>query len=301
MSLPAAVGRLATDFYRDQATRTKIAATQAQNVFRTLGPNDPVWDIWDRQMADQLVDITLGSQARAAGAARSYVDAQARVQGYAVNDRVLPSAFTSPPDELRYWLGYVPATLQRSRLSGLAFTYAKRVALDALTRQVGTLTADAGREASGVTLAVTPGLNGFYRKLVTPSCDRCAVLAGAYYSFAEPFRRHPRCDCVHVPVSEADESLAFDAEEALRQGKIGSYRRMPDGSRKFESALSEAERDAILNEGADMNRIVNSKRWRMRTTAMHGYRRTSPTSIYRAAGGNRDRIRALLRQHGYIL
>lgn len=287
MTLPPEVRALADEFYRSQQIRARALADAAQTAYRTIGPNDPLWQIWQSEIAGRLTDMVALNQMEAARAADIYMYEQARVQGLDMPDRILPEGFRSPLDELRQWLGTAPAETYYARLHGLSFREAHARGQRTLVRMVGTLTQDAGREATGVALAVTPGLDGYYRKLTTPSCDRCAILAGRYYDMAEAFKRHPACDCVHVPASDLDLSMEFDAEEAVRQGKV--------------MGLSEAERDAILDGEADMNRIVNAKLRHLRTTAMYGYSRVTPADIYREAGSDKDRIRRLMKRHGYIL
>lgn len=108
--------------------------------------------------------------------------------------------------------------------------------------------------------------------------------------------------------------MAFDALEALRNNKIGTYRELPDGSKVFEPSLSAADRKAILEDGADMGAIVNAKRRGLRVSDIHGVRvrhtyvgtrpgdrlRLRPSEIYRQAGMDRDLARRLLRRHGYV-
>ena len=299
MSLPTRVRTLAEEFYRGQEARARSLSLVAGSAFRSLGPEDPLWEIWETEMRDRLASRISDTQEQSARAAYDYVNAQALTQGYMPMEEVRYEAFKSPWDDLRYWLGTGPAEAYRARMAGLPWGVARERGARVIEQQAHTLTADAGREASGVSLAITPGLDGYYRKLTTPSCDRCAILAGEYYSMEEAFKRHPSCDCVHVPVGEHDDSLAYDAKEAIREGKVGSWRTLPDGTRRFESSLSEAERDAILNEDADMYRIVNAKRHGMRTTDMFGGRVT-PAQIYREAGRDKDKMRRLMRQHGFI-
>lgn len=64
------------------------------------------------------------------------------------------------------------------------------------------------------------------------------------------------CDCVHVPASRAEEALggmtpwgpdlSADPLELVRTGKV--------------TGLSKAETDAVLNQGADLNQVVNAHR-----------------------------------------
>lgn len=122
---------------------------------------------------------------------------------------------------------------------------------------VSTLVGDAGRSAMGVFTASRTQEVGSIRVLTPPSCARCAILAGRWYRWSDGFQRHPRCDCQMLPASR-NESL-YDPYAAYESGQIGSYRTMPDGSKRFEGGITKAQRQAI-DAGADINQVVNASR-----------------------------------------
>lgn len=122
---------------------------------------------------------------------------------------------------------------------------------------VSTLVSDAGRSAMGVFTASRTQEVGSIRVLTPPSCARCAILAGRWYRWSDGFQRHPRCDCQMLPASR-NESL-YDPYAAYENGQIGSYRTMPDGSKRFEGGLTKAQRQAI-DAGADINQVVNASK-----------------------------------------
>ncbi len=80
-----------------------------------------------------------------------------------------------------------------------------------------------------------------------PSCSRCIILAGRWYRWNEGFRRHPRCDCQHIPASE---SVAGD----MRVDPYETFRSMTleEQERTFGRSQARAIRD-----GADIYRVVN--------------------------------------------
>ena len=112
--------------------------------------------------------------------------------------------------------------------------------------------ADAGRTAAGLDTFARPRV-GYVRMLNPPSCSRCSVLAGRFYRNNEGFRRHPRCDCVHIPTTRT--------EAAESEGLVH------DPYAYFES-LSEAEQDKAygkssaqaIRDGADLFQVVNARR-----------------------------------------
>ena len=122
---------------------------------------------------------------------------------------------------------------------------------------VSTLVSDAGRSAMGVFTTSRAEEIGSVRVLTPPSCARCAILAGRWYRWSEAFQRHPRCDCQMLPASRG--SALWDPHQANDRGEIGSYRTMPDGSKRFEPGLSKAQQKAI-DEGADIAQVVNASR-----------------------------------------
>lgn len=151
--------------------------------------------------------------------------------------QVLPEAFTVSPA--------APSVLEESQT---------RAQFD---RIVSGLVADSGRSAMGAFTASRTQEIGNIRQLVAPSCSRCAVLAGRWYRWSDGFQRHPLCDCVMVPGTR--EVGLYDPYAAFDRGEIGSYRTLPDGTRRFESDISKAQRQA-LEDGADIGQVVNAQR-----------------------------------------
>lgn len=199
---------------------------------------------------------------------------------------------------------------------------AVRTGLASLTRIVTTEVSDAGRIAAGISLTARPAVDGYVRMLNTPSCPRCAILAGKFFRWNAGFLRHPRCDCRHVPSREdIAGDLRTDPEAAIRAGQV--------------TGLSKADLQAI-QDGADAGQVINAHRGmytadvfgkhikgtlegttkrglgaaRMRASfekvSGQRYRRATsprlrPESIYRFAEGDRGEALRLLRRFGYLL
>jgi hypothetical protein len=157
-------------------------------------------------------------------------------------------------------------------------------------RAVATEVQDAGRNADHVALIATPTMQGYVRFLNLPSCAPCVVLAGRFYRWSAGFERHPTCDCVHLPsaVANPDATMLTDPAQALATGQV--------------RGLTTADLQA-LEQGADLGRVVNIKRGKVRVSGSGVRRigrRLTTASIYEQAGGNRERALELLQQHGYI-
>lgn len=184
--------------------------------------------------------------------------------------------------------------------------------------------ADAGRAATGVGIVSRLGV-GYVRMLVPPSCARCVVLAGRYYHWSSGFRRHPNCNCKHIPSREdrADDKTT-------------------DPKKYFESLTEAEQRRAFtvagaqaIRDGADINQVVNARRGltiiggRAQRTNVYGHQlltttegitrrgvagtairrrgrnarttpRLMPEAIYELAANRAEAIE-LLRKNGYIV
>lgn len=279
------------------------------------------WSAWD-QVRPAALSLTWDTVAPALAVAVARVQYDAAVVGSSYSADTLaqqgrwvaPDAFTDPTA----WVGYSSsgASLEAA-LAGPVVAVKQQVAAGAPVRQamaygrdyleqlVRTQVTDTVRSAASVDIAVRPG-TGYVRMLNPPSCERCVVLAGRFYRWNAGFRRHPRCDCVHVA------STAGGTAGARAEGLI-------DDPYDYFNGLSEADQDRIfgagnaraIRDGADVYRVVNSKRGRtgMLTTegtSRRGFasdlrgRRLTPDGIYRTAG-SRDEALSLLERHGYVL
>lgn len=116
-----------------------------------------------------------------------------------------------------------------------------------LALMVATQLQDVARVAAGIGITSRPNVTGYARMLNPPSCSRCAILAGKFFKWNAGFQRHPRCDCRHIPSTEAmsgdlttDPSAYFDSLTEAEQNKA------------FTNAGAQAIRD-----GADPIKVVN--------------------------------------------
>lgn len=209
---------------------------------------------------------------------------------------------------------YTPAIRAKQALASRGVVEAMETGRRALFAVVASMVADTARQAAGVDIAARNV--GYVRMLNPPSCARCVILAGRYYRWNTGFLRHPRCDCVHVPVG------AKSTQGALAEGLI-------DDPYEYFRGLSERDQDRIfgvydaraIRDGADIFQVVNSKRGRTKNglfttegTTRRGYwreqrgyrypRRGTPEWIYRTAqqrGCSREETLRMLEVGGYIL
>lgn len=193
-----------------------------------------------------------------------------------------------------------------------------------LEMAAATAVIDAARAAESAATTARPEVSGYVRMLNPPSCSRCVVLAGRFYRWNDGFRRHPLCDCRHIPSSEAlagdmtvDPDAYFHSLSPVEQDKV------------FTQAGAQAIRD-----GADLSQVVNARRG-MEKAQVYGRQalitregvtrrgqygqsrggfekqrgrryqaskhvRLMPESIYDAAAGDRDEAVRLLKLHGFV-
>lgn len=193
-----------------------------------------------------------------------------------------------------------------------------------------TILADTTRAAEAAAIAPREWVEGYVRMLNPPSCSRCTILAGQFYLWNAGFDRHPRCDCVHIPTSEADYN-------DLRVNPDLYFRSLSPAEQDKAFTIAGAE---AIRDGADISQVVNARRG-MRTAAINqrgwipkgrmvrtdafgrgvftttegvtkrgaGRRamgpgrpfRLMPESIYEIADGDRAEAIRLLRLYGFIL
>ena len=194
--------------------------------------------------------------------------------------------------------------------------------LATLTR---TQVADAGRGAAGVDTAARRN-TGYVRMLNPPSCSRCSILAGRFYRWNNGFRRHPKCDCVHVQTT----SVSAASTEGLVHDPYEYFKSLSpeEQDRNYTKAGAQAIRD-----GGDIFQVVNSRRgmkfagesvdgsrrgqkvvgsftsegttkrgnFRSASGDLTKGKRLTPDAIYKMNGDNRAAALKDLEKYGYIL
>lgn len=218
------------------------------------------------EMADPYTETVTG------GAAAAYVVDPEAFAGRAADGRDLSSLLYLPVVDAKQKIG-----------AGLGAAEALRLAQFPLSMYVQTSTADAARQSAAAAIGARPSIAGYYRMLNLPSCSRCAILAGKWFEWNRGFRRHPRCDCVHIPAREADDVRALDPREAIESGKV--------------TGLSKVERKAI-DLGADPAAVVNARRGM--STLSRGLRYTTEGTTRHGVAGARILARDAERAAGGV-
>jgi len=211
-----------------------------------------------RGAQDYVPDVLTDMGARAAAVPVAVTDPTPLV-GRAGDGRPLESLFRSAVTGAKQLVSAsgpaleVPEALRRSGLW--------------LMTAVATALSDSARQSESLAMGVRPKVTTYVRMLNPPSCSRCVILAGARYRASVPFRRHPRCDCRHVPATEAGAGDDMTVNPAEYFDSLA-----PDEQeRVFGTAGAEA-----IRAGADMGQVVNARRGMH--TAQVGGRRVLVTS-----------------------
>lgn len=309
----------ALEHYQSQQTLTRNAALLAARTWtRGLDPSDLDGSFND-QLGRTLVRLVAYRQVLAASFADDYTDQvlleqnidSARAGSVAISSLAGIASDGRPLSSLLY---EPIIRIKTSLLGGVPLQQAVKHGTGSLMRIVATQVADAGRVAEGIALTARPAVGGYVRMLTTPSCPRCAILAGKFFRWNSGFARHPRCDCRHIPTSEnLSRDLRTDPQKAFEAGQI--------------HGLSAADTKAI-QDGADIGQVVNAQRG-MYTANAYGrqfkatqegvtvrgvagkqlkasggsYTRTPrprPEAIYAMAGADRTEALRLLGRFGYL-
>lgn len=271
----------ARTYQRDLSHVSRGTARLILALWRRIDPGD-ITASWLRLLPDAIAALIAG-QTVAAELADPYL---ADVLDELPTDTIAPEAFAALTlvGQTVAQLLHRPAIDAKIRIAGGATAeQAVREAAAPLTMYARSETSDAGRAAVEAGMTVRPHATGFYRMLQLPSCARCAIQAGRFFRYNQGFERHPNCDCVHIPVQEADDSIAFDARKAIAAGEV--------------TGLSDAERRAIIEFGADPSQVVNARRG-MYTSSTGKYRYTLEGTSRRGIAGARMLARDVARASG---
>ncbi len=293
MSLP----QTAAEHYRQQQRLTAAVVANTRRLWGQMDPAD-----FDREWPatrSKLSILLSAGQAAAASSSDLYVTdvlEELDIEAPPVAT-VNPLAFAVSASDGRDLL---------AMLDGAIVTAKERGSLESggawLDMAVQTQIADASRGATSAAIAARPNVTGYVRMLNPPSCSRCTILAGRFYKWNAGFRRHPRCDCRHIPAAE-DLANDLTTDPNTYFHSLGKA----DQDRIFTKAGAEA-----IREGADIGRVVNARRGMYRSTGGRRLTRSGtsrrrgqpprvmPEDIFDQAKSREEAIE-MLRRNGFII
>ncbi|MGV8973363.1 MAG: hypothetical protein ACOH10_13660 [Rhodoglobus sp.] len=318
----AAIPQATLDHYRAMQRLQVLAVAAGRRSWRGVDPRF-LSESWARSVA-VLTPVISAVQIKAAEAGASYGAQTLAEQGswVAPESFVNPKAFGGFASDGRPLnsLLYSAAPGVKDLISGgMSVQQALSSGRGLLDRIIQTQVADAGRQAASADIAARVGV-GYVRMLNPPSCPACTILAGKFFRWNAGFKRHNRCDCVHVASSAGSTQAARD--EGLIDNPYDYFHGMTgaEQNRVFGEHSAQAIRD-----GADIFQVENAKRG-MSTVNLYGRQtqittegitkrgnaravmgsksrtpaRLTPDSIYELATDRADAMR-LLEKYGYTL
>lgn len=287
------------EVYQGQQRAVAAATAEASGAaWQQVSLND-AQGTFARVLPQMLATVTAGQLVAASGAGAfvsaalaaegvqadpvASVDAR-RFAGLTSDGRSLPGLLTQPLIRSLYLRARGaddPTALAGGRLS-----------LDTMVR---TEIFDTGRDAVSVASALDREVRGYVRVVHSPSCSRCIVLAGRFYSRSTGFQRHPRCDCTMEPKSRVVRPGEFDQNP----------RDLFSGMSAQEQVRAFGRENAeVIRRGGDIGRVINSRRGMAAAgdnwVARKGARRPSPGSLLRQAGDDPEKFALALERAGYL-
>ena len=334
----ANASELSTAYYAQSRTIARHTARRVGQLWAGINfRDDPGTQFWQGGIGEEAAGAVSLGQYAAARSAGDYVDAVDLTDGMPLSEfDVAPEAFAGRTMfglDVRGALFQSIVGYQSQVLQGRPPDEAELAAGYRATMLAGNEVANVGREATGAAIAVDNSIVGYRRMLTEPSCDRCIILAGAFYRDNTGFERHPQCDCVHVPVTRAQDNALDNADfETMDASEVGQDN--PDTGATltgpafdpagYFQSLSQSVQDSVfgkanaeaIREGADMGRVVNrsSRNVHQREYDRHGNwtgrrlnrtrstpTKASVTQLLAEANGDKSKLQALLLQNGYIM
>jgi hypothetical protein len=314
----------ARSHYRWQASLSQKVMAIVRRLWANVDPAD-IAGSFEKIFAKLLAVITQAQQ-QAAVAGAAYVGAALAAQAVTpdpVGALVAASLVGVASDGRRLdTLASLPVIRAKTLIDqGMPAPEAMRSAEGQLLMIVSTQVADAGRVAAGIEIAIDRMAAGYERVLTLPSCSRCIVLAGRIYAWSDGFERHPRCDCIHVPVTAArlgkdtgnSPTQIFDAMSTAEQNKVfgvagaESIRKGADLGQivNARKGMYEAGGRRYTSEGTTARGLAGKRLGQLQKQRGSRYRssnvpRLMPEQILAEAGGDRAEAARLLKRHGYI-
>lgn len=295
------------EHYKKMQRLQAIAILAAQRAWSGIDTGD-LSGSWQASLPELAAAVSL-VQDSAAALGASYGAATLAAQGLyeAPQHFVNPNAFSGFASDGRSLSGLLYAAVPHTKgliTGGMDVRDAVRKGGAFLSMATQTTIADTGRAAAGVDTATRKNV-GYVRMLNPPSCSRCSILAGRFYRWNNGFRRHPKCDCVHVQTT----ATAAAETEGLIHDPYEYFKSLPAAEQDRTYGKAEAQ---AIRDGSDIFQVVNAKRGvkpgglvttegttRRGNFGRNGPRLT-PEAIY-GKGLSRTETLAELERYGYIL
>lgn len=292
MALPEAVSR-------QYQTQAQIAATTAASVRSLAMRMGSDFDTGWAAVRDSVLAVAQAGRSETVQTALPYVSSVLAETGQAsapYGELVAARFIADAPDgrSMESLVDLTPIRAKAAVAGGAADTVAVQQAASWLSGTMLTVLADTRRDVYSVDIAQNLAVTGYVRMLQPPSCGRCVILAGKWFRWNEGFRRHPRCDCIHIPASE-------NVAGSYTTDPYAYFRSLTetDQARLF----GKREAEAIRDHGADIYRVMNVKTRGLGTAKsnrIYGTPNRRTVSDIIARDPERKFVLQNLEYHGYI-
>ena len=242
----------ATDHYLLQQKINVSTVSGAKKLWGRMGTDfDTSW----RTIRPEMLAFVQTGRMAAAVSAASYTPQVLAETGQSLESvgQIIPSAFVAYAPDGRAMDSLLDTAVIRSKMAvagGATATEALSTGGKWLTGTLLTVMSDTSRSVVSADIIQRPKVGGYVRMLNTPSCSRCVILAGKWFRWNEGFKRHERCDCVHIPASEnVAGDMRTDPYEYFNSLSIKDQERV----------FGKRESQAIREFGADIYRVMNVK------------------------------------------
>lgn len=227
--------QLTADLYRAQQRRIAATLGHVRREWSGMGADfDASW----AQLAPRIAILTTAAQLGAARDGAAYVSGMVDVVADADVVAASLAGVASDGRPLASLLETSVVTAKHGIAQGMSQGDALARGGRWLDMTVHTQVADAARDATSLGITSRPRVS-WVRMVNPPCCQRCAVLAGKVFGFNQGFKRHPRCDCIHLP-----QTVANPRATGIHVG--------PEDVKD----LTASQRKAIA-DGADFNEVIN--------------------------------------------
>ena len=280
--------------YRRSALTTAQVVAAVLAIWRATGPSGFRDEL--RRVAGIVAAGQLGRAIQAAAYLAALTDEFGMAAPQATPQPRAIAGVSADGRALEAVLGFAAVRAWTMLDAGADYATANTSGAASLTRIVANETTQAGITAESVGMVGQPEMVGYVRLLNTPSCGRCAILAGKFFKWNDGFDRHPGCDCVHVPAADQSDAMS---------GKPPWSANLVNDPKAYFDSLSTAEQNRYFGKaeatairgGADMNKTVNlTTRKKRRSSGL-----SVPRSIDRLiAGKSRDEAIDVLVRTGYL-
>lgn len=212
-----------------------------------------------RDAVQSIGERLLLLQVTSASYADAYLNDVLAAQGAdpAAEGRVNPQAWADLAEGSGSWLQslvYAPNSVRGTGLQ--AWSRFQFVA----GTMVKTALGDTARSSTQAAMQARPSVNWYVRMIRGKTCARCAVLAGRKYRSNIAFRRHKRCDCIHIPAAQNRNDWTTNPEKFFRSLST------EEQDKVFGKGNAQAIRDSGVKQRA-INQVVNAQQGIQTVTA----------------------------------